>query len=177
MSISGDISNVLTLTKTIPSLPLPTRYMIKREKQYQLETISKNSKCKLTIKKKIKRKRLFYTLKRSVVNQRSRIPLSETFTPKEDRLILSSVIKIGPKFKVISSYLPQKTLSTIKNRYYKYLRYRWTQILGKDFESLIKENQQIIRQDDEILETVELFPEVKDILKNMISNIKSVIQS
>ncbi|CAD8111157.1 unnamed protein product [Paramecium sonneborni] len=177
MSISSEIPKVSTQTKTITSFPLPTRSLIKRNKQQKFQVILKNSLGKQTIKKKFKRKRLFSGSKRTVVNQRGRIPLSETFTLSEDRLILSSVIKLGPKFKVISSYFPQKTLSTVKNRYYKYLRYRWTQIMGKDFESLIKENQQIIKQDDEIVETAELFPEVKDILKNMITNIKSLISS
>ncbi|CAD8186615.1 unnamed protein product [Paramecium pentaurelia] len=177
MSISSDIPFTPTQTKTTLPVPRSARSLIKREKQYKLDVLLKNQKGKQTIKKRIKRKRLFSGLKRTVSNYRGRIPQSETFTLNEDRLILSSVIKLGPKFKVISQYFPSKSLSAVKNRYYKYLRYRWIQIMGKDFESLLKESQQIIRQDDEIVDTAELFPEVKDILKNMITNIKSLIQS
>ncbi|CAD8169101.1 unnamed protein product [Paramecium pentaurelia] len=177
MSIQSDIPFVQMQTKTTQPVLHSTRSTIKMEKQSKPQVLYKNSSGNQTIKKKIKRKRLFTGSKRTVAYQRRRIPLSETFTLSEDRLILSSVIKLGPKFKVISSYFPMKSLSTVKNRYYKYLRYRWTQIMGKDFESLVKENQQMIKQDDEIVDTSELFPEVKDILKNMIRNIKSLVQS
>ncbi|CAD8177176.1 unnamed protein product [Paramecium octaurelia] len=177
MSISSDMLVISTQTKTTLPVPHSTRSLIKREKQYSQDVISKNQKGKQSIKKKIKRKRLFSGSKRTVSNYRGRIPQSETFTLNEDRLILQSVIKLGPKFKVISSYFPQKSLSAVKNRYYKYLRYRWVQIMGKDFESLLRESQSIIKQDDEIVDTAELFPELKDILKNMITNIKSLTQS
>lgn len=74
----------------------------------------------------MKRKRLYSQAKRPGIYKKTRIPASESFSPSEDRLILSSVLKLGPKFKVISTYFPSKSLSTVKNRYYKYLRYRWT---------------------------------------------------
>ncbi|CAD8186528.1 unnamed protein product [Paramecium octaurelia] len=134
-----------------------------------------NNKSRI-VKKRLKRRRLYSKVKRSGLRKIIRIPACEQFTTSEDRLILSSVLKLGPKFKVISTYFPSKSLSTVKNRYYKFLRYRWIQIMGKDYDTLYKESQQqSCIQEEEIVETVQLFPEVKSILMNLFSNIKSLI--
>ncbi|CAD8152272.1 unnamed protein product [Paramecium octaurelia] len=166
---------VQQVIKTNSHEPPQTRSISKKERGDAQRVVQKINKQNRIVKKKMKRKRLYSKAKRPGMRRRTRIPASESFTPNEDRLILSSVLKLGPKFKVISTYFPQKSLSTVKNRYYKFLRYRWTQIMGKDYDTLYKESLIQSSQGEEIIETVQLFPEFKDILKNMISNIKSLI--
>ncbi|CAD8093653.1 unnamed protein product [Paramecium sonneborni] len=161
--------------KTNSQGPPRTRSIIKKEQDNLQIVVSKIKSENRIVKKKMKRKRLYTKAKRVGLRKRTEIPAFESFTPTEDKLILSSVLKLGPKFKVISTFFPQKSLSTVKNRYYKFLRYRWIQIMGKDYDTMYKESQTTVPQNEEIIETVELFPDVKDILMNMISKIKSLI--
>jgi hypothetical protein len=52
------------------------------------------------------------------------------FSNTEDRRIMELVLSIGPKFYKISKSFPGKSVSMVKNRYYKYLRYRWDVVMG-----------------------------------------------
>ncbi|CAD8101097.1 unnamed protein product [Paramecium sonneborni] len=173
MSNNGDEDE--QQVKTISHEPPQTRSIRKKEKDDQQKVVSKINSENTITKKKMKRKRLYSKAKKVELRKKTRIPAFESFTPSEDRLILQSVLKLGPKFKVISTYFPSKSLSTVKNRYYKFLRYRWTQIMGKDYDTLYKESQSTVIQEEQIIETVQLFPDVKSILMNMISKIKSLV--
>lgn len=53
------------------------------------------------------------------------------FNVEEDRKILSFVLKYGPKFSDIAKCFNDRNHNAIKNRYYKYLRFRWDSILGR----------------------------------------------
>ncbi|CAD8123547.1 unnamed protein product [Paramecium sonneborni] len=55
------------------------------------------------------------------------------FSNIEDKRILELVLKIGPKFYKISKSFPGKSVSMVKNRYYKYLRYRWDEVMGSEY--------------------------------------------
>ena len=55
------------------------------------------------------------------------------FSSIEDKRILELVLKIGPKFYKISKSFPGKSVSMVKNRYYKHLRYRWDEVMGRYF--------------------------------------------
>ncbi|CAK68688.1 unnamed protein product (macronuclear) [Paramecium tetraurelia] len=58
------------------------------------------------------------------------------FSNVEDKRILELVLKIGPKFYKISKSFPGKSVSMVKNRYYKYLRYRWDQVMGSEYSHM-----------------------------------------
>lgn len=47
------------------------------------------------------------------------------FNIEEDKKILSLVLEHGPKFSDIAKYFTDRNQNAIKNRYYKYLRFRW----------------------------------------------------
>ncbi|CAK87369.1 unnamed protein product (macronuclear) [Paramecium tetraurelia] len=180
-SISEETDIQIKTNDLEPPQTRSNRRNSKAEVQKVVQQINNKSRI---VKKRLKRRRLYSKVKRSGLRKIIRIPACEQFTTSEDKLILSSVLKLGPKFKVISAYFPSKSLSTVKNRYYKFLRYRWIQIMGKqvinlqprDYDTLYKESQQqSCIQEEEIVETVQLFPEVKSILMNLFSNIKSLI--
>ncbi|CAD8104589.1 unnamed protein product [Paramecium primaurelia] len=58
------------------------------------------------------------------------------FSNIEDKRILELVLKIGPKFYKISKSFPGKSVSMVKNRYYKYLRYRWDEVMGSEYRHM-----------------------------------------
>ncbi|CAK84126.1 unnamed protein product (macronuclear) [Paramecium tetraurelia] len=87
--------------------------------------------------KKIKKKNKFdyHRKKRRSSDASNTKKSSQKFTLEEDKLILQLVLNVGPKFQKIHKHFPGKTLAMVKNRYYKYLRYRW-EILGQNYKHL-----------------------------------------
>ncbi|KAM3128702.1 hypothetical protein pb186bvf_019194 [Paramecium bursaria] len=55
------------------------------------------------------------------------------FSHHEDKKILNLVLTYGPKFKKIAKIVGNRSVSIVKNHYYKELRYKWDQILGKKY--------------------------------------------
>lgn len=53
------------------------------------------------------------------------------FNVEEDKKILSLVLQYGPKFDDIAKYFNDRNPNAIKNRYYKYLRFRWDYYMGR----------------------------------------------
>ncbi|CAD8191548.1 unnamed protein product [Paramecium pentaurelia] len=87
--------------------------------------------------KKIKKKNKYdyHTKKRRCSDPNNNKQLGQKFTTEEDKLILQLVLNVGPKFQKIHKYFPGKTIAMVKNRYYKYLRYKW-EILGQNYKHL-----------------------------------------
>ncbi|KAM3138980.1 hypothetical protein pb186bvf_008993 [Paramecium bursaria] len=89
--------------------------------------------------KKKKKKRPLNTVvevqhqKGLTIKLKTRITSACYFTLLEDQKILELVLAQGPKFNKISKLFPGKTISMVKNRYYKYLRFKWDQILGSQY--------------------------------------------
>lgn len=77
-----------------------------------------------------------------------------SLTLEEDKKILDLVDKFGPKFKKIVKFLPKFTFNTLKNRYYKKLRFERKQIhstLQKiEIEKSLNTIKTFTRQLDEI---------------------------
>ncbi|CAD8102634.1 unnamed protein product [Paramecium sonneborni] len=87
--------------------------------------------------KKIKKKNKYdyHRKKRRSSDASNSKKISQKFTLEEDKLILQLVLNVGPKFQKIHKHFPGKTLAMVKNRYYKYLRYRW-EVLGQNYKHL-----------------------------------------
>ncbi|CAD8116842.1 unnamed protein product [Paramecium sonneborni] len=66
----------------------------------------------------------------------------QKFSQDEDKRILQLVLNNGPKFQKIHRHFPGKTLAMVKNRYYKYLRFRW-EILGENYKHLSVPQEQL----------------------------------
>ncbi|CAD8159596.1 unnamed protein product (macronuclear) [Paramecium tetraurelia] len=81
----------------------------------------------------------------------------QKFTPEEDRLILELVQSIGPKFQKIHKHFPGKTLAMVKNRYYKYLRYRW-EVLDQQ-NNITEQNKETNKQNHHSNESYEILCE------------------
>jgi hypothetical protein len=81
-------------------------------------------------KKKNKKKYDFHTKKRKKSHKNNELN-NDVFSSTEDEKILSLVLELGPRFQLIAKYFSDRSLNAIKNRYYKYLRYRWDGILGR----------------------------------------------
>ncbi|CAD8153636.1 unnamed protein product [Paramecium octaurelia] len=79
----------------------------------------------------------------------------QQFSLEEDRLILELVLNFGPKFQKIHKHFPGKTLAMVKNRYYKYLRYRWEVLnpsaKANDIDKQINKVSQLTLDNYEIL--------------------------
>ncbi|CAD8210063.1 unnamed protein product [Paramecium pentaurelia] len=68
------------------------------------------------------------------------------FNYLEDRQILLQVLELGPKFYKIAKNFPGRTLSMVKNRYYKTLRFQWDVILGQAYGHLNAQTGEIDNQ-------------------------------
>ncbi|CAD8161436.1 unnamed protein product [Paramecium octaurelia] len=92
---------------------------------------------KLPLKKPRKRRRrqAFHDKrrKRSIQKKSNRKPQPIPFNYQEDRQILLQVLEVGPKFYKIAKGFQGRTLSMVKNRYYKTLRFQWDVILGQEY--------------------------------------------
>ncbi|CAD8125960.1 unnamed protein product [Paramecium sonneborni] len=75
------------------------------------------------------------------------------FNYLEDRQILLQVLEQGPKFYKIAKSFPGRTLSMVKNRYYKTLRFQWDVVLGQAYSYLNVQIDQI--QSKESMEHLE----------------------
>ncbi|CAK87589.1 unnamed protein product (macronuclear) [Paramecium tetraurelia] len=87
---------------------------------------------KIGIQKKQKKKNEYdyHRKKRRGSDGTSNKKSGQKFSLEEDKRILQLVHKNGPKFQKIHRHFHGKTLAMVKNRYYKYLRFRW-EILGQ----------------------------------------------
>ncbi|CAD8047091.1 unnamed protein product [Paramecium sonneborni] len=81
--------------------------------------------------------------RRSSKKQISKIKGINTFSFQDDKAILLYVLQFGPKFMKIIKFFPTKTISMIKNRYYKFLGYRWDSVLGESYGYLNQQEHQI----------------------------------
>ncbi|KAM3136849.1 hypothetical protein pb186bvf_011108 [Paramecium bursaria] len=71
------------------------------------------------------------------------------FSFEEDSKILNQVLRLGPKFYKIAKLFPGKTVSMVKNRYYKYLRFRWEDILGSEYKCYSVPQDQTVTPTDQ----------------------------
>ncbi|KAM3142129.1 hypothetical protein pb186bvf_005783 [Paramecium bursaria] len=99
--------------------------------RYEDSQEQKSQDTTMTIPRKIKYS--YQKKKRTYVPQRQ---VAAQFTFDEDVKILHFVLKQGPKFHKICKRFNGKTMSVVKNRYYKNLRFRWSEILGSDYAHL-----------------------------------------
>ncbi|CAD8211223.1 unnamed protein product [Paramecium octaurelia] len=128
-------------------------------------------------KKMKKRKRVdFHYKRRRRSNKNSELNNTAPFNFNEDQKILSLVLEHGPKFSVVSRYFNDRNQNAIKNRYYKYLRFRWDQVLGNDYLHLNcrKEGDLYPSQDiEQTIQEMNFFPEVTDILSSFVQRVHS----
>ncbi|CAD8114400.1 unnamed protein product [Paramecium primaurelia] len=116
---------------------------------------------KLPLKKPRKRRR-----RQAVHDKRRKRPISKKinrkhhaipFNYQEDRQILLLVLEVGPKFYKIAKNFPGRTLSMVKNRYYKTLRFQWDVILGQEYGYMNAQVTEIQNQ-----QNIEYFDDVYD---------------
>ncbi|CAD8169586.1 unnamed protein product [Paramecium octaurelia] len=105
---------------------------------------------KLPLKKPRKRRR-----RQVIHDKRRRRPTTKKINRKhqpipfnyiEDRQILLQVLELGPKFYTIAKNFPGRTLSMVKNRYYKTLRFQWDAILGQAYGHLNASDREMENQ-------------------------------
>ncbi|KAM3142126.1 hypothetical protein pb186bvf_005780 [Paramecium bursaria] len=93
------------------------------------------------------------------------------FSQDEDERLLNLVLNTGPKFQKIAKYFPGKTLSMVKNRFYKYLRYHWDKVLGEQYSSLNlqlpEDSNQIDIELENFYDTVDQEEERRSMLNNL----------
>ncbi|CAD8046097.1 unnamed protein product [Paramecium sonneborni] len=95
--------------------------------------------------RKKRKKQLNYDKKRKrrqSNKQITKIQKTNPFSFQEDKAILLYVLYFGPKFMKIAKFFPTKTISMVKNRYYKCLRYRWDSVLGESYGYLNQQEYQ-----------------------------------
>ncbi|CAD8210632.1 unnamed protein product [Paramecium pentaurelia] len=120
--------------------------------------------------KKIKKKKRvdFHYKRRRRSNKISELNNTTPFNFNEDQKILSLVLEHGPKFSVVSRYFNDRNQNAIKNR--------WDQVLGSDYIHLNcrKEEDQLQSQDmEQIIQGMNFFPEVTNILSSFIQRVHS----
>ncbi|CAD8211710.1 unnamed protein product [Paramecium octaurelia] len=128
--------------------------------------------------KKIKKKKRvdFHYKRRRRNNKNSELNNQAPFNFDEDQRILSLVLEHGPRFSIVSRYFFDRSQNAIKNRYYKYLRFRWDQILGRDYIHLNcrREDDQKTSEDmEQLIEKMNFFPEVTTILSSFVQRVYS----
>ncbi|CAD8204137.1 unnamed protein product [Paramecium pentaurelia] len=128
--------------------------------------------------KKIKKKKRvdFHYKRRRRNNKNSELNNTTSFNFEEDQKILSLVLEHGPRFSLVSRYFNDRNQNAIKNRYYKYLRFRWDQILGSDYIHLNyrKEDDQENSEDiNQVIQEMNFFPEVTNILSSLVQRVYS----
>ncbi|CAD8124823.1 unnamed protein product [Paramecium sonneborni] len=131
-----------------------------------LYTLSSNESQSNQIFLKTKPKKLYQTKKIKGKNR--------NFTLNEDSKILNLVLQLGPKFKQIAKKIPGKSIKSIKNRYYKYLRYRWDQILGIQYTHLNEKLEETSLEN--IVANSCLHQDLANILIPVFSQIQMVIE-
>ncbi|CAD8169870.1 unnamed protein product [Paramecium octaurelia] len=124
--------------------------------------------------KKIKKKNKYdyhRKKKRSFDASNTKKP-TQKFALEEDKLILQLVLNVGPKFQKIHKHFPGKTLAMVKNRYYKYLRYRW-EILGQNYKhlSIPQDSYENLCEQQKIISD-QLEEEKSDLIAQIISHTK-----
>ncbi|CAD8126157.1 unnamed protein product [Paramecium sonneborni] len=125
--------------------------------------------------KKIKKKKRvdFHYKRRRRNNKNTELNNNTPFNFSEDQKILSLVLEHGPKFSVVSKYFNDRNQNAIKNRYYKYLRFRWDQILGSDYSHLNqrRDDQEQSQDITKIIEEMNFFPEITNLLSQFVQRV------
>ncbi|CAD8161446.1 unnamed protein product [Paramecium octaurelia] len=127
-------------------------------------------------KKIKKRKRVVFHYKKRRNTKLTGINNNNTFTVEEDKKILSLVLEHGPKFGNIMKNFNDRNQNAIKNRYYKYLRFRWDSILGSDYRRLnCKQDSKKVECSDltQIIDEMTIFPEFKVLLSQLVYRVHS----
>ncbi|KAM3128891.1 hypothetical protein pb186bvf_019026 [Paramecium bursaria] len=105
----------------------------------------------------------------------------QKFTIEEDKMILQLVLSVGPKFQKIHKSFPGKTLAMVKNRYYKYLRYRWD-VLGqqelrksRDFKHLnaTQDSYETLCEQQRNM-SIQLTEQKEDLIQSMMSKVQQL---
>ncbi|CAD8102158.1 unnamed protein product [Paramecium sonneborni] len=124
--------------------------------------------------KKIKKKNKYdyHRKKRRSSDASNSKKSGQKFTPEEDKLILQLVLNVGPKFQKIHKHFPGKTLAMVKNRYYKYLRYKW-EVLGQNYKhlSVQQDSYENLCELQKVV-SVQLDEEKSDLISQIISRTK-----
>ncbi|CAK78314.1 unnamed protein product (macronuclear) [Paramecium tetraurelia] len=128
--------------------------------------------------KRIKKKKrvIFHYKKKRRNTKLIEMNNNNPFTVEEDQKILSLVLKHGPKFGNIIKNFNDRNQNAIKNRYYKYLRFRWDSILGSDYRRLnCKRDSEKVDCSDltQIIDEMTIFPEFKDLLSQLVYRVHS----
>ncbi|CAD8210055.1 unnamed protein product [Paramecium pentaurelia] len=127
------------------------------------------------IKKKKKRVDFHYKKKRRN-NKITDMNNNNPFNIEEDKKILSLVLEHGPKFSDIAKYFTDRNQNAIKNRYYKYLRFRWDKTLGSEYRRLnCKRDTDKVECSDltQIIDEMNFFPEITDLLSQFVYRVHS----
>ncbi|CAD8121247.1 unnamed protein product [Paramecium sonneborni] len=99
---------------------------------------------------------------------------SRDFTTQEDQQLLSLILLFGPKFKTISRKMSGRPLNILKNRYYRDLRYRWSELMGEEYAYLNEKKEDLTL--DSIWKNTSLDSDLSNIMKNMVMQLQNVIK-
>ncbi|CAK69727.1 unnamed protein product (macronuclear) [Paramecium tetraurelia] len=105
--------------------------MIKENEEIDSQNEQPN-KAGLLKKQKKKNEYDYHRKKRRCADGTNSKKSGKKFSLEDDKRILQLVLNNGPKFQRIHRHFHGKTLAMVKNRYYKYLRFRW-EILGQQY--------------------------------------------
>ncbi|CAD8121928.1 unnamed protein product [Paramecium sonneborni] len=100
---------------------------------------------------------------------------SRDFTIQEDQRLLGLVLMFGPKFKTIQRKMSGRPLNILKNRYYRELRYKWDEIMGKEYAHLNEKKPDLTL--DSIWKNSPLHSDLQNIMMNMVTQFQNVIKN
>ncbi|CAD8136323.1 unnamed protein product [Paramecium octaurelia] len=110
---------------------------------------------KVSIKKgpwKDQIKKNIHSTKMKKTQYKKKVKRIKEFQPEEDMRLLTLVHQHGTQFSRIVKQFPKRTVSMLKNRYYKNLRYRWEELMGIEYtqnEQESKTENQIDRMSED----------------------------
>ncbi|CAD8212324.1 unnamed protein product [Paramecium pentaurelia] len=162
-SIDENSSSLLQLNHENPSLT-----QIINLNGYPLKQQAKKIKKKKRVDFHYKKKRR--NIKSTEINN------NNPFNVEEDKKILSLVLEHGPKFSDIAKYFNDRNQNAIKNRYYKYLRFKWDYYMGSEYRRLNckRDNEKVECSDlTQMMDDMNIFPEIKDLLSKFVYTLHS----
>ncbi|KAM3144584.1 hypothetical protein pb186bvf_003191 [Paramecium bursaria] len=114
-----------------------------------------------------------------LTHQRDQRRHAVVFNDDEDQKIVQLVKIHGPKFYKIGKKFPGKTISMVKNRFYKFLRYQFKDCFWKykvkKIEKRLNQNKTQIADDIKLkMESLNLFSDLKEIMKGFINNLEQI---
>ncbi|CAD8093361.1 unnamed protein product [Paramecium primaurelia] len=149
--------------------------MIKENEEISFENGQPNQ-VGLLKKPKKKNEYDYHRKKRRCADGTNNKKSGQNFSLEDDKRILQLVLKNGPKFQKIHRHFHGKTLAMVKNRYYKYLRFRW-EILGQNYKHLSVTQEQLKTLCEQQKNVSKILSAEKDDLISQITSRTTLLQN